>query len=1283
MNHPFTATPPTRPRLAHLRSTWISEQLSDEYACMEDKLIDISLPSIQDEATHVTYITKEVYFLITMATTFCLITALISLLNTDLTLLNTLFMAASLSLFAWNMMSRQMPLDTLLLQIRINSIGIIILLPLYYIILYYNHSMNMDTHNKHSSNDMNTEHYSNNNRHNGSNNSHDSSSHYNLYSDYYYLHLMGVVFALLMYYIAYRLISIYKIAHRIIINHYNTHIQQSRSALEQAKTDYSLKRSSFMSTVSHEIHDASLMIIATLEQFSPSSILSQSHELLSACSMAVPIASISAINTTINQVCYISSHLNLMSRMLLDDTRTIDPDDMQLRSVIKNNFDVCQLVQNLGDSLAGISAKLGVHFVIYHMDNGLHYSNVKGDENAIKHALMNLLRNMLEGCTPGACIELGLHVAQIPDSPKVKVIFDILQLVSPAIPDGISAASIPNANLTAQLLKYVDGHMELEDVSKNKTRIKLSLELLLGSENDQRLLMIEKPSQILEKHLSNIQFSSEPTLEELSKFIVKLKGVKMILHAPEKSVFAKHLTSCLTSWNTDISHVPVLGCMDLDDEGSSCADTATVSTSDSDTSTRSQPINPTTEVNPFLTASHRSYSSNMSSNKIPSSATEEDNIHAIPPAFILIDDDLLTLEQKLMSLRDQLPAPSAILHQHQQRRHRRSKSRSGFNESFMHGTVAIIFFASLANFKKVRDTSQWFSNLQQSRYMPRVVVVPKPAGPRRFLTALHTAWINAIVEPQFLPIATSPLSPFTTKSGGTNTPSSQLSAQQEVLDSPLNTPGGILPPHDVNRFSPGRRMNAITNTASRTNLHSPSSLQLDGEKGNYFFDPNHTLPNHLSGHTLTHPTPNKIPTPTAISTNNSPNLNSSNMASSTINSINALNAENGIANASTLMKRRTPASSDPSDNPSVVPPVENEVVDPSTKASHKPHFMEGTNVSESIDKKNDDVPKSKSKFSFKIRNRKRKERSQSDKQSPPITVLIVEDNMVNQAILSTWMKKHNINFSVASDGKEAVEKWKKGEFHLILMDIQLPVMNGLEATKRIRAIEKENKIGVLPSIHYVEEVPIDPLNMKMTVSPTMSPSISSPTNNIISFQSPVIIVALTASSLESDRRAALAAGCNDFLTKPVSLEWLEKKIMEWGCMQALIDFEGWKKWRRSTDHGNNKTYAIPSDPNPINVLSNMTTEQNEMMVINHQRERDLLIERTKNRLKDESKHIILMGNSKRRPSVMPEENYSIRNVDSDMYPGELSIPRQVGMRERRMADDEDDDDDDDEYDVQQ
>lgn len=140
------------------------------------------------------------------------------------------------------------------------------------------------------------------------------------------------------------------------------------------------------------------------------------------------------------------------------------------------------------------------------------------------------------------------------------------------------------------------------------------------------------------------------------------------------------------------------------------------------------------------------------------------------------------------------------------------------------------------------------------------------------------------------------------------------------------------------------------------------------------------------------------------------------------------------------------------------------------------------------------------------------------------------------------------------------------------MDLQLPVMSGIEATKKIRAVEKQQKIGVLP-MNTSSSTTTDNGGEKASSGtlPSLTTSSSTTTSSDnpdelapSTFRSPVIIVALTASELESDRHAALAAGCNDFLTKPISLEWLEKKIIEWGCMQALIDFEGWRRWKRST-----------------------------------------------------------------------------------------------------------------------
>lgn len=108
----------------------------------------------------------------------------------------------------------------------------------------------------------------------------------------------------------------------------------------------------------------------------------------------------------------------------------------------------------------------------------------------------------------------------------------------------------------------------------------------------------------------------------------------------------------------------------------------------------------------------------------------------------------------------------------------------------------------------------------------------------------------------------------------------------------------------------------------------------------------------------------------------------------------------------------------------------------------------------------------------------------------------------------------------------------------------MPIMDGIQATKEIRRLEQANAVAGYPPGTPSSEDPQSPLRTPSDTS-TEARSASSP------YRSSVIIVALTASSLQSDRVAALAAGCNDFLTKPVSLLWLNSKITEWGSIKAL------------------------------------------------------------------------------------------------------------------------------------
>ncbi|MEQ1855321.1 MAG: ATP-binding protein [Longimicrobiales bacterium] len=117
-------------------------------------------------------------------------------------------------------------------------------------------------------------------------------------------------------------------------------------------------------------------------------------------------------------------------------------------------------------------------------------------------------------------------------------------------------------------------------------------------------------------------------------------------------------------------------------------------------------------------------------------------------------------------------------------------------------------------------------------------------------------------------------------------------------------------------------------------------------------------------------------------------------------------------------------------------------------------------------------------------------------------VLLVEDNGVNRLIAQRMLQKMGVEVAVAEDGKQALDAFETASFDLILMDCQMPVMDGFEATIAIRALEQQRE----------RRTPI---------------------------------VALTASVLESDKQRCLESGMDAFLTKPLAVGDLRTAVARW------------------------------------------------------------------------------------------------------------------------------------------
>jgi two-component system sensor histidine kinase/response regulator len=120
-----------------------------------------------------------------------------------------------------------------------------------------------------------------------------------------------------------------------------------------------------------------------------------------------------------------------------------------------------------------------------------------------------------------------------------------------------------------------------------------------------------------------------------------------------------------------------------------------------------------------------------------------------------------------------------------------------------------------------------------------------------------------------------------------------------------------------------------------------------------------------------------------------------------------------------------------------------------------------------------------------------------------LRVLVAEDNPVNHKITCRFLERMGVTWELAENGEEAVRLARQRRFDLILMDLQMPVMDGLEATQAIRRNEASAQSGRVP------------------------------------------IIAVTAAVLEEDRRSCLTAGFDDHLPKPMKFTELEQKVRAW------------------------------------------------------------------------------------------------------------------------------------------
>ncbi|KAJ7762765.1 hypothetical protein DFH07DRAFT_917436 [Mycena maculata] len=885
--------------------------------------------------------------------------------------------------------------------------------------------------------------------------------------------------------------------------------------------------------LSLELADMVQMAIQTLLQISPPQVLDPTREQFSACALSVPTPSMSAMFTAMRNLNYFSANMAAFCQEPLGDS-------LETSGLIApTDFDLGELLQSVGDVMSGAAAQAGVDLVLYHGDLSLKYAWVSGSESGLTVALSHVLRQIMAVARAGDSIEVGLFIGFAPAPGQEITISDNLVSAdaissSPTAEDGPIHCTIQIAHKFAASNPYEMGAESRAEPHFSSLILRRLLRQIGGSlthdlpsstggRTCELALTFDRAPPASVSPSGSPTAGTEPTLEELTAFAETLKGAKVALYASSKGSFAQHVTRYLADWGMDVSHMSADG--DADEDGPSSTPSPTLPIIGE--TPNAQDIPPKVDVKP-------SGPQRLS--------------------FVFIDDNVTVLKERLTALRIEQPYhltlnPKRPSLPHHSRRSTNQVPR--VSSPMPTSPVVIIHFTSLANFKVVKDVLQSVlpSYLTPGAPpLPEVMIVPKPAGPQRVLTQLHMAVTKPSVDPFFSPIATSPSTP------GVNSFFNNLTSH------PSNrSPAGSNRPPSARSNSDRSSRSGAKEMLERSGLPPPSPLGMSNST-EYFSEDAVQLGSTPSSGLLISSPPGQ---PAGIFF--SPRTKTPKKSAFGP----AMERDKGqlVVQPSS---RRTSISRIPSDNPTfsslhevsgsprsaargLAIGIPTSPSAPAVTETVPPPPPMRTESTESTAKLPNSGSSSPQLASPTFRRPMRRRTATPDPKVlekikaapdidivPPISVLIVEDNVVNQMQLAGFMRKKKIKFQLAKDGLEAVEKWKTGNFDLILMDIQMPVMDGIEATKEIRRLEKLNAAEGYPPASPTVSSPSSALSISPYTVTGASP-----------YRSSVIIVAQTASSLNSDRVKALAAGCNDFLTKPVNHHWLNNKVTEWGSIKAL------------------------------------------------------------------------------------------------------------------------------------